>query len=63
MTDRVLYKKVGRAPEQPILSIDPGAPEIEAIVAATKQRHITEALAAGSQMPVFRFTEAEAAPF
>lgn len=62
MHDRVLYKKVGRAPEQPILSLDPNVPEIDSIVAAVKQRHISDALAGGSQMPTFRFTESDQAP-
>lgn len=51
--DTILYKKVGRAPAQPICSCDPSDPQIDALFAATKQHHIGDAIRSGSPMPVF----------
>ena len=58
--DTILYKKVGRAPAQPICSCDPNDPQIDALFAATKQNHIDHAIRSGSQMPVFSVSPGDA---
>lgn len=51
--DTILYKKIGRAPAQPICTCDPNDPQLDALFAATKQHHISDAIRSGSPMPVF----------
>ena len=51
--DTVLYKKVGRAPAQPICSCDPNDPQLDALFKATQQHHISDAIRSGSQLPQF----------
>lgn len=60
--DSVLYKKIGRTPEQPIYSADPATPDLDFMVTAVKQKHVIEALASGSPMPIFRFQPGDALP-
>lgn len=57
--DTVLYKKVGRAPAQPICSCDPNDPQLDALFKATQQHHISDAIRSGSQLPEFTIVQGE----
>lgn len=62
MSDVVLYKQIGRAQPQPIFSIAVDAPDRDIMIDTVKQQHMAEALASGSQTPVFTVTGLPDAP-